>query len=128
MAFRLGEYVVYGEVFNRHNYATHGTIALRGDTPDKPTLLRLDLTGNCDPDVQGKAFRFWPGEEDASDAVFRMDAQPGFQDRQIGPTGTMTAQGWVRAMPLTCASTFHPVTVTGCSGMKYCRRRRFSIS
>lgn len=99
MAFRLGDYVVYGELRNRRNYSTHGVIVLRGVAPGQETVLRLDLTGNCESDLHGKSFRFTPGDGGAQDAVFRMEEYPGFQDRQIGPTGMMTAQGWVRVMP-----------------------------
>ncbi|HIJ74147.1 MAG TPA: hypothetical protein HPP83_08610 [Candidatus Hydrogenedentes bacterium] len=99
MALRLGEYVVYGELYNTRNYATHGVMVLRGETADEETVVRLDLTGNCGPDLQGKAFRFWPEEADASDAVFNLDEHAAFQSGQIGPTGTMTAQGWARTMP-----------------------------
>jgi len=90
------------------NYATHGVIVLRAETPGEKTVVRLDLTGNCAADLQRKVVRFWPEESAPSDAVFSRDRYAGFQDRQIGPTGTMTAQGWVRTMP--------------CSGEEFTRR------
>jgi hypothetical protein len=99
MAIRLGEYVVYGELYNTANYSTHGVIALRAREEGEETVVRLDLTGNCDPDLRGKGFRFWPEEPAASGEVFRLKEHKGFQDRQIGPTGTMTAQGWARVLP-----------------------------
>ena len=98
MALRLGEYVVYAEIYNTKNYATHGLIALRGQEVGQETIVNLDLTGNCDPDLRGKAFRFWPEKEDEEAAVFDKSQFPGFRDQQIGPTGTMTAQGWVRTL------------------------------
>lgn len=103
MAFRLGEFVVYGELRNTRHYETFGVIVLRGDAPGQETVLRIELTGNCGRDLQGKFFRFTPGENDKGDAVFRMKEHRGFQDRQIGPTGTMTAQGWVRTLPCSAA-------------------------
>lgn len=99
MAFRLGDYVVYGELRNTHHYSTYGVIVLRGEEPGQETALRLDLTGDCDRDLQGKCFRFTPGEEGTGDAVFRAEDHPGLQVQQIGPTGAMTAQGWVRMLP-----------------------------
>jgi len=99
MAFRLGQYVVYGELRNTHNYSTFGVIVLRGEEPGQETALRLELTGNCAYDLQGKCFRFTPSEDSKEDAVFRAEDHPGFQVQQIGPTGTMTAQGWVRTLP-----------------------------
>lgn len=99
MAYRLGEYVVYGELHNKRNYSTFGMIVLRGPSPGRETVVRLDLTGNCDRDLQGKTFRFWPAREPADAPVFSMQENKGFQHRQIGPTGTMTAQGWVRMIP-----------------------------
>ena len=51
------------------------------------------------PRTAGKHFRFEPGEEDKGEAVFRIEDNRGFQISQIGPTGTMTAQGWARVLP-----------------------------
>ena len=99
MALRLGEYVVYGELRNRRHYSTHGVIVLRGDAQGRETVLHIELTGNCDPDLQGKWVRFSPGGGENENAVFRAEEHPGLQERQIGPTGTMTAQGWVRTLP-----------------------------
>jgi hypothetical protein len=98
MAWRLGEYVVYGELYNRRNYSTHGVIALRGVAPGEETMVRVDLTGDCGPDLRGKGFRFMPCGE-AGGPIFDAEALPGFQMQQIGATGTMTAQGWVRVLP-----------------------------
>lgn len=99
MAYRLGEYVVYGELYNRSNYSTHGNIALRGAMPEEDTVLRLELTGNCDKDLRGRHFRFMPAEDDSGGPVYHPEDHPTFQMRQIGPTGEMTAQGWVKVMP-----------------------------
>ncbi len=43
--------------------------------------------------------RFWPDEEYGGSDIFRPEEHPAFQLRQVGPTGTITAQGWVRALP-----------------------------
>lgn len=99
MAYRLGDYVVYGELYNTRNYRVHGWIALRGELPGREFVLHLELTGNCDPDLRGKHFRFRPEEDAADGPVFRVGEHSGLQQRQIGPTGDMTAEGWVRAMP-----------------------------
>jgi hypothetical protein len=98
MALRLGDYVVYGELYNRRNYSTHGQIALRGAAEGEETVVRVELTGNCDADLRGKGFRFMP-RDDGDGPIFVEGDFPGFQIQQIGATGSMTAQGWVRALP-----------------------------
>lgn len=99
MAYRLGEYVVYGELFNTRHYSTHGGIILRGAQPEENIQLHLELTGDCDRDLRGKHFLFEPGEDDKGEAVWREEDNRGFQISQIGPTGTMTAEGWARVLP-----------------------------
>ncbi|HPO17380.1 MAG TPA: hypothetical protein PLI09_28365, partial [Candidatus Hydrogenedentes bacterium] len=79
--------------------STHGIIVLRGDSPETNTVVSIQLTGNCGPDLQGKGFRFIPAENEPEKAIFDPKEHKGFQFQQIGPTGTMTAQGWVRALP-----------------------------
>lgn len=59
MAYRLGDYVVYGEIYNHNHYSTHGNIALLGNTEEDVHVIHLALTGDCNPDLQGKGFRFW---------------------------------------------------------------------
>jgi hypothetical protein len=98
MAIRLGDYVVYGELRNTRNYSTHGILVLRGETEGEETVMRLDLTGNCEPDLKGKGFRFTPDESESGNGFFRRELFPGFQDMQVGPTGTVTAHGWVRTL------------------------------
>ena len=99
MAFRLGDYVVYGELYNKSNYSTHGNIALRGVTPGEETVLHVELTGNCGKDLRGRHFRFTPAEGADDSPVYHPEDHPNFQMGQIGPTGEMTAQGWVKVMP-----------------------------
>jgi len=96
MALRLNDYVLYGTLNNSSNYSTHGYIALRGDTEDEPFILTLSLTGDCDKDLRGKQVRFRPEKDEPNGPAFRLDEHNGFQDRQIGPTGTVTAESWVR--------------------------------
>jgi hypothetical protein len=101
MSWRLADYLVYGELWNDRSYSTHGYLALRGEEDGEDTVVRLELTGDCESDLRGKHVRFWPsGEEDAKDGpIFVEREHKGFQIRQVGPTGTMTANGWVRVMP-----------------------------
>ncbi|MBM3288594.1 MAG: hypothetical protein FJY92_00435 [Candidatus Hydrogenedentes bacterium] len=96
MAYRLGDYVVYGEFFNTKNYVTFGHVVMRGETPDDNLPILVHLTGNCGPDLQGKHFRFYLEDENAPGKVFLREEHRGLRDQQIGPTGTMTAEGWVR--------------------------------
>ena len=98
MATRLGDMVLYGELRNLRNYSTHGILVLRGTEPEEEVQLRFELTGNCDEDLKGKCIRFWPANEEAPEC-FDEKAQRGFQLSQVGATGTMTSQGWVRALP-----------------------------
>ena len=95
MSYRIGDFLVYGELYNDRNNSTHGLLALRGEQEGRETILRLELTGNCDEDLRGKRVRFQPEERSTRGPVFRLDEHPGLQLRQIGPTGTMTAAGWV---------------------------------
>jgi hypothetical protein len=99
MAIRLGEYVLYGEIRNVSHYSTHGALILRGALPEENTQIQLELTGDCNPDLHGKCFRFEPAGDDADVAIFDPKQLPGFQTMQVGPTGTMTAQGWVKVLP-----------------------------
>lgn len=98
MAYRLGDYVVCGELYNTRNYSVHGWISLRGELPGSEFVLHLDLTGNCAPDLRGKHFRFQLEDGDSDGPDFRPEEHTGLQQRQIGPTGDMTAEGWVRTM------------------------------
>ena len=102
MAFRLGELVVCGEIFNTRKNSVHGWFGLRGI--DRP--LKLELTGNCDPDLAGRHFRFEapeptgnqpedpPGESE-EEKIERLNLK-GFAWFQIGVTGTMTADRRVK--------------------------------
>ncbi len=96
MALRLGEYVVYGEIRNTGNYSTAGLLVLRSVPDADEAIIHLALTGNCGQDLKGKHFRFRPREGEPHQATFDPACFDGVQYRQIGPTGTMTATGWVR--------------------------------
>jgi hypothetical protein len=96
MAFRLGEYVAYGELRNLRNYKTFGFLVLRAKNEGDEVVIHLDLTGDCDPDLKGKCLRFRPRENDPLQEIFNPAKFAGFQHMQIGPTGTMTAKGWVK--------------------------------
>jgi hypothetical protein len=98
MAFRLGDLVVRGDIFNTRRYSVHGWIELKGQ--EQPLLLHL--TGNCSPDLAGWHFRFEArpsgGASDADSAATPpAEGEPkqpdlsGLAWQQIGPTGTMTA-------------------------------------
>jgi hypothetical protein len=90
MALRLDDLVVSGEILNTNNYSTHGWLRLRG----YDQTLVLQLTGNCDADLQGRHFRF---EARGALDTNGIDGDPAGLDisaiawQQIGPTGTITA-------------------------------------
>lgn len=101
MAYRLDEYVSYGEVICTHHYGVTGFLVLRteeGDGGGEHTFVRLDLTGLPDSDLIGKHICFEP-EEGSQVKFFRREEHQGLKLMQIGATGTMTAQGWVRTLP-----------------------------
>lgn len=56
MAFRIGERLIYGELRNLEPWQTSGHLWLRGE---KQPLV-IELTGNCAPDLHGRAIRFAP--------------------------------------------------------------------
>jgi len=101
MACRLGEYVTYGELYTTSHYGVFGFLVLRteaGDAGGEHTFIRLELTGDPDPDLQDMHVCFEP-EEGAEIKYFRPEEHPGLRERQYGATGTMTARGWVRTLP-----------------------------
>jgi hypothetical protein len=98
MAVRLDEYVIYGRLRNITNYSTHGFIVLRSENMEEPHILHLELTGNVDADLRGKIFSFEPTDPDAPGPLFPA-AELRMAPHQVGTTGTMSAQGWVRALP-----------------------------
>jgi hypothetical protein len=97
MAWRLGEQVICGELFNTRRYSVHGWLQLR----DQEQPLMLELTGNCDPDLAGWHIRFEARENpQAGEGAPAGESSPGAPSdgkkpfmawQQIGPTGTMTA-------------------------------------
>ncbi len=99
MAIRLGEYVIEGELHNTNHYAAHGAILLRSEAPEGETVVHLQLTGDCAKDLRGKCIRFRPENPDEAGPRFNPEESPRLQSPQIGPTGTMTSQGWVRILP-----------------------------
>ena len=90
MAFRLGDAVIRGELFNTSKYSVHGWLQLR----DQEQRLIFELTGDCDPDLAGKHIRF----EAPRHGRYQNDDVnlEGLTWRQIGPTGTITAARMVR--------------------------------
>lgn len=91
MAFRLGEYVIRGELFNIRNYATHGRLQLR----DSEQLVAIELTGNCSDDLRGKHICFEVNRNDNDSNEDKPDYS-GLAWIQVGVTGTMTADHWVK--------------------------------
>lgn len=100
MAIRLGEYVVQGTLYNTSHYGTHGYVQLRGEDDDNERMfLRFEVTGDPNPDLKGKHIRFAPAEDDGTQRVMPVAEYKSINPTQHGVTGTMTAQGWVRALP-----------------------------
>lgn len=96
MAWRLSDIVVCGEIYNTRNNSVHGVLGLR----DCERPVSLQLTGNCDPDLVGRSFRFEvresPMQETRSTSEAELDEQH-FAWMQVGSPGTMTAARKVRA-------------------------------
>ena len=80
MAYRLGEHVLCGEIFNTSNYSTHGYLVLRGTDH----AVSLQLTGNCGEDLRGRNIRF-----EAADVFerHRREIDAAFRDVVIPPAG-----------------------------------------
>ena len=102
MAIRLGEYIVFGEVYNKGEYGTHGFLVFRGEEDeDGPMQIHFEVTGDPEPDLKGKHFRFEPAEDDGTQIPMPVELFKSINKTQHGVVGTMTAQGWVRALPCT---------------------------
>ena len=81
MAFRIGDYVLRGEIDNRARDRVTGWIMLAG--ADEP--CRLELQGNCHRDLAGRLFTFVRKRESPGPAA----AFPATE--QNGAVGDMTA-------------------------------------
>ncbi len=96
MAWRISDIVVCGEIYNTSKNSVHGVLGLR----DCERPVSLQLTGNCDPDLAGRSFRFEVREspmiETRSISEAELDEQH-FAWMQVGSPGTMTAARTVRA-------------------------------
>lgn len=100
MTIRLGEYLVEGTMYSKGNYGVHGFLWLRGEEDEEePMALRFEVTGDPGPDLWGKHIRFAPAEDDASQKGMSREKFRAINPTQHGVTGTMTAQGWVKALP-----------------------------
>ena len=96
MAWRIGEFVVCGEIYNTHKNSVHGVLGLR----DCERPVSLQLTGNCDPDLAGRSFRFEVRESRMLDTRSTSEAEldeQHFAWMQVGSPGNMTAARMVRA-------------------------------
>lgn len=101
MAFRLSDYVSYGELVCTHHYAVTGFLVLRtrkGEATGDHFFVRLELTGLPDPYLIGKHICFEP-EDGAAVSYFEPSEHPRINTMQIGATGTIKASGWVRTLP-----------------------------
>ena len=87
MAWRLGELVVRGEVFNLRRNSVHGWLELR----DQEQPLHFELTGNCGDGLAGRHFRFTmpePNENLHDESTDDLDLTQ-LEPMQVGPTGDM---------------------------------------
>jgi len=94
MALRLHHDIVRGEIFNIRPYSTHGWLELRGQ--ESPVMF--ELTGDCDPDLRGRRIRF-EARPDPHDPPDPAAPPTRIHPHQVGPTGTMTADTWVKTLP-----------------------------
>jgi len=85
MAFRIGDYVVYGEISNLRKNTTFGYLWLRGI--QAPVMVQL--LGDMGPQLRGRRLRFRPaGNPDDGPTARGLKFHP----QQVGPTGTMLAR------------------------------------
>jgi hypothetical protein len=87
MSVELGGRVVRGEVCNTSWYNTDGWLQVRGVKHP----VRLDLTGNCGPDLAGCRIRFEVPDAEEEDGPDDRPS-PRFATEQVGPTGVITAR------------------------------------
>ena len=103
MAFRLGDAVIRGELFNVRKNSTHGWLQLRGLR--RPVMF--ELTGNCGPTCTAstsasrcgtspRTSRRRRGDDGDRAAGSKELGLSGLRWHQIGPTGEMTAARKVR--------------------------------
>lgn len=106
MAWRLSDIVVCGEIYNTRKNSVHGVLGLRGC--ERP--VSLQLTGNCNPDLAGRSFRFEVREspmiETRSTSEAELDEQH-FAWMQVGSPGTMTAARKVQAFDCSVEEFLH---------------------
>lgn len=87
MAWRIGESVVRGEIDNRLPGIIQGTLYVEGITEP----VRLELEGNCDPDIAGRRLTF-----QSLVPCHPVANADGFVARQGGEAGLMTANRMLR--------------------------------
>lgn len=100
MALRLSDLVVCGEIENTTHYTVTGWLKFK----NHPRPLRLQLTGNCSPDLQGRRLRFQTRDAEQleeeeggnADDLSRSEIPANLAWQQIGPTGTMTADRQIK--------------------------------
>jgi hypothetical protein len=85
MALDLSEFVCYGAINARKRNRVGGWIGLAGMREQ----IRLELSGNCEPDLAGK--EVWFRVRSLGKADFDERSVPSFQHRQIGIAGKVTA-------------------------------------
>jgi hypothetical protein len=87
MAFRLSDYVTGGFIINQGEYHTYGRLGLRGH----PDVILVELVGYPAEDLMNKHLEFDVPENDYDESAEDVAALKAFKNRQIGPTGLMTA-------------------------------------
>ncbi len=101
MAYRPGPYIVQDRIDNTSPKSISGHLLLRGE--DQP--VHLELTGDCMPDLRGCTVRFEPGEiakeqlerrEGTEEEELPTFTEEGFAFRQVGTTGAITADCWIK--------------------------------
>jgi len=85
MTIQLGSYIEFGRIDNTTRNSVVGGLKLRG----KKRLVALRLSGNCSDLLAGKTIEFCP----LTNPVEVNGQLPMLGDPQIGPTGTMSADG-----------------------------------
>jgi hypothetical protein len=92
MALRLDDLIEVGEINCTRYYTIFGFIKLRG----QEAPLYLQLTGNPDPDLRGKRFRFEPRVTSTGKSRRSATELNRIAREQIGPPGDFTAARQVR--------------------------------
>ncbi len=94
MAIRLNELIEGGVLYHQRKNSVSGQLFLR----DVREPITLELTGNPEPDLEGRSFEFYMPESTVEPSDEDYEIARAMEPRQIGPVGEITAARKVRVV------------------------------